>query len=138
LKAQINIDILAFTFEAATRDADFTARFFEEFRARHPDCDAVFVGETTQRQQKMLAQAIIAVLAHIDDPSWLEANLIPLGRRHESLGVEPHMYDRFAETLVDFLAVNADGYWPENSRTHWLAALDLVTEIMCQGHGSAT
>lgn len=129
----IDLDILAYSFEAATRnEPDFAEKFYREFLARNPQCQRIFEISITKPRERMLARAIVAVLAHLDDPGWLRENMPALGRQHELLGVEPPMYASFARCLVDCLEQSAGSQWPNGARQHWAAALEIVTDLMCE------
>lgn len=131
----IDLDILALTFEEASRtEPQFPARFYDCLITRYPACRDVFTDGISRKQERMLARALVAMLAHLDDPIWLNDTLPPLGQWHERLGVRPEMYGWFSRCLVDCLAANAAKSWSPEAEVHWRAALTLVSTLMTTGH----
>lgn len=131
----IDLDILAVTFEAASRtEPEFPARFYDCLITRYPECRDIFTDGVSRKQERMLARALVAMLAHLDDPAWLSDELPPLGERHDRMGVRPEMYGWFSRCLVDCLAHHAGASWSPEAEAHWRAALGLVSALMITGH----
>src|SRR2546421_7282259 len=92
-----------------SRDADLTRHFYEDLFARHPEARPLFGRHSQDVQERMLAEALVAVMEHLDDAPWLEENLVQLGSKHAGYGVTGEMYDWVGESLIATLARTADG-----------------------------
>lgn len=129
----LDLDLLATTFEAASRsDPELASSFYRRLTTRHPQVAGFFGGEVTAAQKRMLVEALVAILARLDDPVWLVTTLPRLGRDHVRRGVQPQMYQWFAVSLIESLAEAAGEEWSEDARIQWGAALELVAALMMQ------
>src|SRR5689334_1242320 len=71
---------------------DLTARFYATLFQRHPQLSRLFGRRSAEAQQRMLLEAIVAVVDHLDDLPWLEGTLRALGAKHVTYGVTEDMY----------------------------------------------
>jgi len=130
----MNAEILRTSFEIVdSRDPNFVARFYTRLFARYPQLSRMFGGSVSQRQHTMLYQALVAVLDHIDDASWLEDALKKYGARHASYGVTDEMYDWFGECLLATLADIDDSMWTPELAAAWSEAYVAITGLMKAG-----
>lgn len=117
----------------ATRAPDLTHRFYERLFATHPAVKSMFGRRSQAAQEKMLLDALVAVVDHLEDARWLETTLRALGAKHVEYGVRDEMYPLVADTLVATLAdVSAEAWAPE-VETAWRAALGFVATTMIAG-----
>lgn len=66
-----------------TPDDGLTACFYAILFERYPAVRPMF-SEDIGRQAKLLRSAIVSVVDHLDDPTWLTETLGALGARHAS------------------------------------------------------
>lgn len=121
----------------AGRAPDLTARFYERLFARHPEIRPMFHRRSAEAQQRMLLEAIVAVVDHLEDAAWLTTTLGSLGEKHVAYGVEDDMYPHVGEALVATLAeVSADA-WSSELDMAWRGALGFVSDAMIAGAARA-
>ncbi len=118
------------------RRPDLTIRFYEILFARYPALEAMFRRDRGA-QARMLAQALAAVLDHLEDAPWLEATLGRLGARHLEYGVTAAMYDQVGEALLATLAEIAAEAWTPEVERQWTLAYGAIATLMQNGAAAA-
>lgn len=109
-----------------------TPRFYEILFERHPEVRPMFSSDIGP-QAKMLREAIIAVLDHLDDAEWLTATLGALGKKHAGWGVTPPMYDAVAESMIAAMQELGGPSWTPAMTEQWTEALGAVASLMMAG-----
>ena len=128
---ELNVDVLAFTFETAIRrHPDFVARFYDCLVQQHPEFREFFPEGTTGAQHRMLAHALASIIAHVDEPLALAEVLGGIGSQHMHRGVEPEHYIHFNECLIQTMAAAAAAVWTSTAEAHWRAALARASAAM--------
>ncbi len=120
------------------REPELTARFYEHLFARHPDARPLFHRKEPRQQQKMLQEALVAVLDHLDDAPWLTETLGALGAQHVEYGVTEPMYDWVGECLLATLEDVAGEDWSEELDEAWSDAYGAIRDLMLAGARQAT
>lgn len=120
----------------ASREPLITRRFYEILFSRYPEARRLFGRNTAEHQQQMLQQAIIAVIDHVEDATWLTETLHGLGRKHSGYGVTPEMYAWVGECLLATLAEIADDEWTPDVATAWTDAYGAISSLMLEGAAS--
>ena len=120
-----------------TPDDGLTTRFYAVLFERHPSVRPMF-SDDIGRQAKMLRSAIISMVDHLDDPTWLAETLGQLGARHASWGVVAPMYDAVTECMVAAMAEIGGAAWTTQMTDAWIEALDAVSGLMLLGHPGET
>lgn len=115
------------------RRPDLTVRFYEILFERYPDLQRLFGRNSAGVQARMLAQAIAAVLDHLEDASWLASTLGTLGARHVAYGVTDAMYDQVGDALLATLAEVAAEAWTAEVAAQWTAAYGAIAGMMQAG-----
>jgi hemoglobin-like flavoprotein len=115
------------------RAPDVVGRFYTRLFARHPELSRLFGRRSRPAQEKMVLDAIVAVVEHMEDESWLRGVLRPLGAKHVSYGVTEGMYPLVAEALVATLADASGETWNKETENAWLRALGAVAGEMIAG-----
>ena len=102
----LDIETLRSSFHLVVeRNPDLTTRFYEIFFERYPVVRPMFgKRNASQVQSKMLTDALVAVLDHIEDAPWLEQQLKALGGKHVGYGVKDEMYAWVGECLIAAMA----------------------------------
>lgn len=117
----------------ASRAPDLTARFYGRLFEQNPQLRPMFNRRTADAQQRMLLEAIVAVVDHLDDSSWLVETLSAMGAKHVEYGVEDRMYPMVASALIATLADVSGDEWSAEVEVAWLDALTYVAETMMAG-----
>lgn len=115
------------------RAPDLTTRFYGNLFRYHPELQRLFGRRSAAAQEKMLLEAILAVVEHMDDPVWLRNTLRPLGAKHVSYGVTAPMYPIVAETLILTLGEASGSAWNAVVEAAWLRAILAVANEMLAG-----
>ncbi len=132
----LNADLLHSSFSLVVdREPQLTARFYEHLFERHPDARPLFHRHDPQQQQKMLQEALVAVLDHLDDAPWLTDTLGALGAKHVEYGVTEPMYDWVGECLLATLEEVAADDWSPELADAWGDAYGAIRELMLAGAG---
>src|SRR5690242_15545206 len=130
----LNPDILRQSFDLVIdRRPDLTARFYEILFERYPALQPMFRPNRRATQEKMLAQALAAVLDHLEDASWLSTTLGNLGAGHVGYGVTDAMYDQVGDALLATLAEVAAEAWTDEVRAQWTEAFGAIASMMQAG-----
>lgn len=136
----LDIALLRSSFDLVVeRSPTVTARFYEIFFERYPRVRPMFGAgpAALERQQKMLTDALVAVLDHLEDAPWLTETLFALGKRHVGYGVADEMYDWVGESLLAALAEAAGDDWTSETAAAWAAAFGAIRDLMLKGAEAA-
>jgi hemoglobin-like flavoprotein len=117
----------------SAREPELTHRFYDFLFARHPEVRFLFHTRPMAAQARLLRDALVALLEHVDDQRWLEAYLTPLGARHAVYGVTDEMYDWVGRSLLDTFAEVGGADWTATMASAWSEAYASVAQIMKQG-----
>jgi hemoglobin-like flavoprotein len=130
---QLDPTILRSSFELVVdRRPDLTMRFYEILFERYPELRSLFSRDRAAQAQ-MLAQAIGAVLDHLEDAPWLASTLAGLGRKHVAYGVTDAMYDQVGDALLATLAEVAAEAWTPVVAGQWTLAYGTIASLMKSG-----
>ena len=130
----MDVEILRASFKMVeNREPDLVARFYDIFFARYPQVRLLFGQNSPQLQQRMLYQALVAVLDHLEDAFWLEDALMKYGARHAQYGVTEEMYDWFGECLFSALAEIEGSSWKPPLAAAWSEAYGVISGLMKAG-----
>ena len=120
-----------------TPDDGLTHRFYAVLFERHPSVRPMF-SEDVGRQAKLLRSAIISVVDHLDDPTWLAETLGELSAGHASWGVVAPMYDAVTECMVAAMVEIGGDAWTGQMTDAWIEAFDAVSGLMLLNHPGET
>jgi hemoglobin-like flavoprotein len=115
------------------RQPEFTPRFYEILFARYPQVKPLFGRNSSQNQAKMLQGAIVAVMDHLEDATWLTETLGAMGAKHVDYGVTDEMYDYVGDSLIATLAEAADTAWTPEHAEAWTEAYGAIAGLMLAG-----
>ena len=118
---------------AASREALITTRFYAIFHARYPQVIPLFGRNSADAQQRMLQDALLAVLDHLDDSAWLANTMGALGAKHVEYGVTDEMYPWVGECLIATLAELCGDEWTKDHEEAWVAAYGALTGLALAG-----
>jgi hemoglobin-like flavoprotein len=130
----LNVPLLRSSFELVLgREPDLTHRFYEVLFAKYPQVKPLFGKSSGKQQEKMLADALVAVMDHLEDAAWLEQQLGALGAKHAGYGVTDGMYAFVGDALLTTLAQVAAADWTDELAAQWGAAYGAITSLMLKG-----
>jgi hemoglobin-like flavoprotein len=133
----LNPSILRASFDIVIdRRPDLTLRFYEILFAKYPQLAPMFRRDRAM-QSKMLAEALAAVLDHLEDAPWLTHTLGALGANHVGYGVTDEMYDMVGDALLATLAEAADEAWTAEVAIQWTTAFGAIAGMMKAGAAAA-
>ncbi len=138
ISVTIDAETLRASFDlVTTREPELAARFYENLFTRYPESKALFGNNVGRRQEKMLRDALTALMENLENPSWLDGNLRALGERHVKYGVEEHMYGWVGACLLCTIAEISGESWTVELEDAWTNAFDAITYIMRAGAAAA-
>lgn len=130
----LNVTLLRSSFDLVVeRQPMLTARFYEVLFERYPRAQALFHRRPSEVQQRMLQEALVAVLDHLEEAEWLTDTLGAMGAQHAEYGVTDEMYDWVRESLLATLAEVAGDDWSDQLSDAWNAALGAISGMMKDG-----
>lgn len=117
----------------ATAAPDLTARFYERLFRLHPSLQHLFGRRSAEAQERMLLEAIVAVVDHLEDATWLESTLGALGAKHVEYGVRDEMYPLVGGALLETLADVSGDAWDAPTAKAWSDAITFIASTMIAG-----
>lgn len=130
----LNAPLLRESFALVTeREPQLVNRFYEILFERHPQARSLFGRNSGERQAEMLRSALVSVVDHLDDASWLDATLRQLGAKHVDYGVTGPMYAWVGESLLATLAEIAGPDWTPELAAAWAEAYGAIATLMQRG-----
>lgn len=130
----LNADVLRTSLElVVTRQPELTPGFYERLFTRYPQVKPLFGRNAAAAQQRMLQDAIVAVVDHAEDAEWLGSTLRAMGRTHRDYGVTAEMYPWVGECLLDTLADAAGADWSPEIARAWTDAYGAIQALMLEG-----
>jgi hemoglobin-like flavoprotein len=117
----------------ASRAPDLTRRFYDVLFARYPQVRPLFGRNPRPRQEEMLTKALVAVVEHLEDPTWLGHTLRAMGAKHVGYGVTEEMYGWVGESLLVALADALGDDWTPAIADAWTAAFGAIAGAMIEG-----
>jgi hemoglobin-like flavoprotein len=135
----LQIEVLRNSFAiVAEREPELTHRFYEVLFENYPQTRAMFRSRTRNSQERMLTDALLAVLEHLEDGGWLTDTLAAMGATHATYGVTEEMYDWVGECLLQTLGEAAAAAWTPDVAGAWTEAYGAIAGLMKQGARTAT
>lgn len=132
----LDVTILRESFATiAERSPTVIARFYEIFFERYPEVRPMFgrAPAGIARQEKMLTDALVAVLDHLEDAPWLQETLFALGAKHVGYGVRDEMYGWVGQCLLAALSEAAGDAWTPVVEAQWGEAFGAIQSMMLAG-----
>jgi hemoglobin-like flavoprotein len=127
----LDVGALRRTFELALeRNPNLTASFYDLLFERYPQVKPLFSRNARRKQEEMLAQALVAVMDHLEDAPWLTQTLRGLGEKHKEYGVTREMYDWVGDALLTTLSEAVGPEWTPAVRAAWVEAYGAIVSLM--------
>jgi len=89
-----------------------------------------------EKQAAKLTDMLSLLIAKLDRPASLEAELLELGARHVAYGVKDEHYEVVGRALLDMLAEVCGAAFTPEVRAAWTALYDSVQSAMRRGAAS--
>lgn len=129
----LNVPLLRKSFELVTeRQSQLGRRFYQILFERYPQVRPMF-GANVSKQEEMLTAALVAVVDHLEDASWLKATLSQLGAKHRGYGVTDEMYGWVGASLLATIAEVAGADWSPELDAAWTEAYSAISSMMIEG-----
>ncbi len=122
---------------AAEREPVITRRFYEILFERYPQVQPLFGKNARDAQAKMLQDAIVMALEHLDDAQWLTDTIGAVGAKHVDYGVTDEMYPMVGESLVATLAEHCGARWTEDHQAAWVRTWGALQSLALAGAARA-
>lgn len=127
----LNVPLLTASFHlVAERAPDITHRFYGHLFSKYPQAQKMFFRKPMENQEKMLAEALGAVVAHLEDAPWLVATLGQMGDKHVEYGVTSEMYAWVGDALMTTLREIAGADWTDALEQAWGDAYGAIVGLM--------
>jgi hemoglobin-like flavoprotein len=134
----LNAPLLRASLEiVVARQPEITPRFYEILFERYPQVKPLFGRNSSANQARMLQDAIVAVVDHVEDAEWLTTTLHAMGRKHVDYGVTEPMYAYVGDALLATLAEHAGEAWTPDVATAWTDAYTAISSLMIAGSRTA-
>jgi hemoglobin-like flavoprotein len=115
------------------RQPRLVRRFYEILFERYPQAKPLFGRNSALKQEEMLTAALVAVLDHLEDATWLSTTLKQLGEKHVTYGVTAEMYGWVGASLLATLAEVAGEDWTPALASAWSEAYGAIAGLMQNG-----
>jgi hemoglobin-like flavoprotein len=130
----LDVEALRDSFQLVVERApNVTRRFYEILFERYPQAQKLFGRNSQQKQEEMLTRALVAVVDHLEDASWLKDTLTSLGAKHVDYGVTDEMYHWVGDSLLATLAEVAADAWSPRVELAWRNAYGAISGLMIAG-----
>ena len=127
----LNVELLRSSFALVVeREPQITTRFYEVLFRNYPQVKPLFSPNRREQQERMLRDALVAVIDHLEDAPWLETQLKALGQKHVAYGVTPEMYGWVGASLLETLASVAGDAWTPELAEAWGDAYGAIAGLM--------
>lgn len=134
----LNAPLLRASLEiVVARQPEITPRFYEILFERYPQVKPLFGRNSSANQARMLQDAIVAVVDHVEDAEWLTTTLHAMGRKHVDYGVTEPMYAYVGDALLATLAEHAGEAWTADVAQAWADAYAAISSLMIAGSRAA-
>ena len=135
----LNVPVLKSSFELVVeREPHVTERFYRHLFTDFPESKALFTRNDPKDQQRMLTEALVAVMDHLEDAPWLVQTLGALGEKHAGYGVTNDMYDWVGASLLKAFAEVAGDAWNDEMTSAWGEAYGAIAGMMQDGAAKAS
>ncbi|GAB3558132.1 globin family protein [Spirosoma fluminis] len=104
--------------------------FYNRLFAIAPEVRPLFSRTTMPEQSRKLLTMLAYVVARLDKPDSLVADLTQLAQRHVRYGVQDRHYDLVGEALLWTLEQGLGKFWTEETKNAWVACYTLLATIM--------
>src|SRR5690349_20484125 len=135
----MNVQLLRDSFALVVERApDLTARFYEILFTRYPQARPLFGRNARAARERMLTDALVAVVEHVEDGAWMTATLEGLGAKHVAYCVTDEIYGWVGDSLLATHAEVAGPDWTAEMAETWGAAFGAIVGLLQSGARNAS
>lgn len=113
-----------------SREEFLTMRIYACLFERHPSVKPIFARNSPMHRRRVMQETMVAILEHLEDPSWLTRALPEMGRRNIDHGFTPIVYDWVGECFLLTLREIAGKDWSHEMESAWVEACDDIVRLM--------
>jgi hemoglobin-like flavoprotein len=128
-----SFDIILARAVDAKGESNLAWRIYDRFFGQYPDARRLF-NKSLAVQERMLAEAFLAVIEHLEDADWLTVVLGSLGKQHHAWHVTPKMYGWVKASILWVFRDVMGTDWTDEMENQWNAALSAVNNLMLAGY----
>jgi NAD(P)H-flavin reductase/hemoglobin-like flavoprotein len=103
--------------------------FYSDLFLRHPETRSMFP-VSMQAQRAHLVDALVSIVASVDNVDSLAVFLADLGRGHRKFGTLGGHYDAVCESLLATFAHFSGEAWDADLEADWKGAYELIASVM--------
>lgn len=119
--------------QIAEANPNIIGMFYGLLFERYPEAKSLFGRHSQAEQERMLGEALTALVMHLDDADFVERTMLAIGRRHVAYGVEDHMYPWVGECLLETMKRGSGDAWNTELEEGWAAVIQAVASIALRG-----
>jgi hemoglobin-like flavoprotein len=135
----LDIELLRENFNLVLeKSPNLTTRLYEILFERYPQVKPLFARRSPAAHERMVTQALIAVVNNLEDTKWLHDTLFALGARHVNYGLTDEMYGWAGSALLLALAEASGDAWTPRVEDAWVQAYDIIVQMMLEGAHSVS
>ena len=110
--------------------ADHARYFYDKLFELDPETTAIFGRADMDLQRHRLMESLGMLIAELDDPEHLVADLVTLGKRHVAYGVRDSDYDAAGVALLWTLEKALGPEFTPEARAAWVEAYHTISSVM--------
>jgi hemoglobin-like flavoprotein len=133
----LDIELLRENFNLVMQRSPYlTKRLYEIMFERYPESKPLFARRSPEAHERMVTNALIAVVNHLEDTEWLHDTLFSLGAKHVNYGLTDEMYGWAGSSLLHALAEASGEAWTPRVEEAWVSAYEIIVQFMLEGASS--
>jgi hemoglobin-like flavoprotein len=130
----LNVELLESSFASVVNQgSEFTAKFYDQLFADHPEVRPLFAGTQMEKQGMQLFQSLVFTVNNLRDLDTLVKALKGLGTRHVKYGVLPKHYLMVGSALLKTFEAKLGSSWTPETQQAWTDAYGVVAQVMLDG-----
>ena len=130
----LNIQLLEASFtKIKPHVAAFSATFYSNLFAFHPELKPLFAKADLAAQEKKLITSLAIIVENLRNPEELSLALKSLGAYHHEIGTIAEHYPFVGQALVETFAEYLGSEWNLKTEQAWLNAYNFIAGVMLEG-----
>lgn len=130
----LQVELLENSFEKIKPQAnEFVGSFYNNLFTDYPAAKPLFEHTDMAKQQAMLLESLVFVVANLRQPGTLSSALKGLGARHMKYGALPEHYPLVGNSLIKTFQQYLGDDWTPATQQAWVDAYGAITELMLEG-----
>ena len=130
----LNIRLLEASFTKIKPNlSGFSATFYNNLFAFHPELKPLFAKADLAAQEKKLITSLAIIIENLRNPQELTLALKSLGAYHHEVGTIAEHYPFVGQALIETFAGYLGDEWNIKTEQAWLDAYNFIAEVMLEG-----